>query len=593
MADQTVEVSAKAFMAEKGGMAAAPNSAEANLITAAKKAMATEARPLHVEAGVEVPNQTTRQVIIEANTEHYDENGNIQTSAARRTEATNWNTVLERVRLNNDLQGLLMDRFLGPLVTNAITSLIEQNPALKVQWQGVNQADKGAVIFALLQDVTTKEELVRLLKERLSLNKNIKDNTEELSREHKRLSDEKTEIEDVEKTNLSTKKTQLEDEAKKFQTVAPVVGGPAVEGEYAKQLTQFKGEEAKTQGEVETIKETINNVNDQIQKKLIYLQEKARSAAATAVIPEFDSINTQIKELNKSVEQHAENLLAAQQKLSETQQKIKSIEDRRTAVQTEQTQITTRLKEIEDRLRVLNPELAKKASELHTAEAERNIKEAEFISSVASILPEAVAKTINERTGVLVKEQLSIEEKAKESAKTQSEKNAREAMVKFCRTLSGEMDWDKFNTEWQKFMGGDPAAFLDSIIPTGDLQAVKGNKEVYDKLLTDLKLKMGRLRMMMPKRGFAGGIRTFLRGPEQVSQKECYNIIDNLGEDYLKQMFTTDKNINDLIKQAGQEDIMNGAGKMSEKVKKIPLGLLILLLPFILAGGLFFGKRKG
>lgn len=211
-----------------------------------------------------------------------------------------------------------------------------------------------------------------------------------------------------------------------------------------------------------------------------------------------------------------------------------------------------------------------------------------------------MAAAYNEKMDSLVKADIAVETNKANDAKTKLESDIRTNIANAYRNANHQINWDQVRDQvWPLFLqrgvdglleggGGSPPS---SLLPAGTtLAQLKTNKELYDAISTSIKDKMGRLRVVMPRGGL--GVVDFLRGPKPLSRQECIDIIDQMGEPYLKDLVTKNQSIREALESVGEQGMISGTARVSENLKKRSLGSLLLLLPLLLAGGFLFGKGR-
>lgn len=580
---------AKAFIYEARGTIPTAGSAEQRLLDAVRQNISADAHPLRTIAGENPPNEQMIKALVRENIGTYNPDGRRkpldQIEQARFNKGNRLAEIYGRILTGDRLRLLAADAD----VKQAIETILLQNDSLRQQYWALSGGNQVVVIDSLLRDPAFKAEVARLLAERAGPDKLIQSNILQLRGEEKALADQKSQLE-AEKQQLEQQLQQNRAERKEYTSYIDSTGGWK-EGQFVTRSAEIKGEIGSLSNEVDILKREINKLTDLIDsleaRKQQYVLDRDTNLDDSAVTRKISQIDQDLNALKQQLSSKRTELESKQKALSKKEQELQGIEDRRAVLESAIQQAEERLDQIVDQLAEINPKLAAKRTELHRALAEKAVKESEFISSLESILPEAVSKAINERMDVLVAEQLKIDEQNKERAKTELEKKARDEIARRSKD-GGKIRWEDFDRDWETFMTQGPDELLRQILGA-DFPAVQADPELYNQLITDLKTKMGRLRLLRPGKGW----RKLRPGPQPLSKEEIINIWDTFGDEYFDQILSGNQEMQERIKKVVGEGVLDFKGKIGEQLRSLSLGKRLLILAILLGAVVVGGGALG
>lgn len=557
--------------------------------------------PLKVVAGVEMPTAANGKAVIEASVgSTFDTAGNKVLDEREAKLKIRGDSVIDH--LTDIINGRNLDSLADDAdVKGWVESIILQIPEQAAQYNALGEADQKLMRISLLTNSKTIETASNLLKTRLGPDRIITDKTEQLRKEANDLQQETKKLDDR-RQEIEKELIELNEEIKEYTIYKN--GANIQEGKFVTELKTLEQDASPVRSEVDLLSKQVGELDSRI--------STLESALATSVghiqidpnASEPTARRTQLKEeiIRLKEEQDKKiNVLSDKRKiLAEKETRIKAINDRKTEINNSVEKLTKEQAEVTKQLVEINPKLAKALGDLHQEKLKRITLEGNLITSLERILPEAMAAAYNEKMDSLVKADIAVETNKANDAKTKLESDIRTNIANAYRNANHQINWDQVRDQvWPLFLqrgvdglleggGGSPPS---SLLPAGTtLAQLKTNKELYDAISTSIKDKMGRLRVVMPRGGL--GVVDFLRGPKPLSRQECIDIIDQMGEPYLKDLVTKNQSIREALESVGEQGMISGTARVSENLKKRSLGSLLLLLPLLLAGGFLFGKGR-
>lgn len=613
---------ANAFLREMGGFAGAPQNV-VDLVNA-QRSIRAEQNPLLVAAGAKAPPRDALLALAQANigVDYAPGTRNkvlTPLETARLTRANQWVDILSNISEGN------VAALAGSAPTRAaIENVISSNPVVDAQYRamGINQT---AVRTSMLSDRRVREYVNQKLIEYGAPTQLL---TNEISAKERELSNLIAERPRFvgEEARLAGLLTQKRNEYAQYDYVAP--GPPPVPGRFMAQMIALERTAEPLRKDVTKLEKRADNLEASIKKSedakadwlsklpttvqtnqgggsnntVTALTDLATPALAARVTQFDNDINALRNELNMQVRPA---LVNANRDLKEAEQELKFLQDKKESLAKEvgangdesiQKQLEAARGDLTEHLK----KISDKDEEIKRDKAERTQKEEEFVGKLSNVLPEAIATLINERMGAYIEEQKKAEDKQKEAASSQLERDIREVMNRIGRTATGQMDWVDFRNAWALFRRQGPDALLRARIPVvpppgRDIyRELQGNTTLRDKINDDLKTKMARYRLSMPRQRNVVLRRMFGGGPEAIDQAEAIDLMNNLGNDYIDKVVASKKDIRaELDKLAKEGTLKWGTGNLAEGLGKLPLLPLLLILSLVVGGPLLLGGTVG
>lgn len=592
------ETSARVFMLEGRGAPAVAGSAEARLMQGLRSALTPEQHPLRVVAGENPPNEQMIHALIEANT------GSARTINAagikmrvgdemtRFTEGNNWAAIYSQI-LRGEITPALAA---NPLVQQALESVIRTDSILAAQYDSptLGAGDRQLILTNLLRNGKLKTEIVRLVTERAAPGRLLDDQTGRLSREVQEAEQRVQEL-DKERQELEKQIKIHTAEKREFETTAGGVTAGAYSQERAKLLAERDPAQRNADQYSKQLEELNKLVLDREQRKAAFIQglmttvNIAADPSANARINQLDNDITDLKNQRETVR----TLLEAQQKiLSDRTVRLEAIERREksvSAVLTGDEALVKRLQEVQKQQGEANSNLSNLREELRKAIAQREIQESQFIGSIGSILPEAVVVAVNERLDQIVQQQSKIDQAATKEAQDGNERTIRERITAMFNNPAspGQVDWATFDQAWNEFLSqGSDRIFthpaFGTLTGTGITIDQLRSHPKRDELITALKEKMARYRMARPRRG---ALRRLQAGPEPLSRNEILAITNQFDDEYYNRIIAANTALREQVNRACNDGVLNFTGRWGERLRRLPVGNILLVLALLLGGG--------
>lgn len=571
------------------------------LITRRREIASASDSPLRTVAEGPV-NKDNLDALVEANTRTHNADGSERVDTARRTSAKEVAERLVKVQKGEvaDLAAMAID----PMVQRAVELVIVQTPELQALYRSMKPTEKTEYRLSLLKDPNTKTQISQLLQERAANGKLIQTDIEGLRQETDRLQAERTELE-AEKATKSTSLTSVESELVEHQTRAVIDASttpPTVTIADGKFVVELKG----LQGEVEPLRqdcEILKNQIDKLQEELdaahrgktavLTRPSSAGTTAAATLAPDetrSGHLGTHAEALETKIADKQEALAKAQKKLAEGDQRIQDIRAREAVLKEQKQQLNDRIGEINTRLTGMGPELAQKITELHGKETQWDLDSRAFVGGLETILSESISDTVNKDFARLSTTQEAIEQECIQNARTEQERQIRERMDRMYKNVAtGRTDYGLFRAGWSGFLLNGADGILAANLPAGmTMDQLRGNNELYTKLVADVNLKMARLRVGQPRHG---AIKGRLPGPEPMTRMEMNDLVDRFGEPFLDSLVAADATLKSKMETLAEGQMVRG--HIGEKLKKMPLGKAGMILAILMSFGLFsFAKNQ-
>ena len=326
------------------------------------------------------------------------------------------------------------------------------------------------------------------------------------------------------------------------------------------------------------------------EKSIMLRSKSTRDPLDPAIVAAYDTDRTA---LTAEIQRNRDELNTAQRTKAENEAK-------KTAIETRKNSLTARIAEIKIKFDAINiklnggesdegiiQQLTKAKTDLTKAIANKRTKEQKYVSDLESILSEAIVETMSsefEKTGKL---QAAADESAIKNAKTELERNLINSMKD--RYLDGTItDWATFEADYPIFIGAGVDPIITTILPTGTTldQFRTSNPEEYKKISEEITKELLRLRMRQPREG---GRLTRLLGPKPVSEADILAMTTRIGDEGFKTALAENKALRDAITAADKDKVLNIDGKITEGIKKLPMGKILLILAALLGIGIFKG----
>jgi len=480
-----------------------------------------------------------------------------------------------------------------PSVELAVKSLISQHPNFLAQYSALTPPQKVKFVENLLKDSNTRSEVIKLLGERIKIEDLGEDDDITKKREEvDRLDTKKKELEQ-EKTDLETKKNQSENELSKFESSLDATTGAITQGEYVQKLSGLQAkinpltkQSESLASEVEILNASIHEIQ-QARAQFVTGRVTAMSADVISILGDYDK---QIQALKNELSNKKNAQNYTEQQLAKANQENQAVEARRETLQASIQSISERLATISGEISEITPDLISARAELRASLSRKDTLEEDFVKKVESILAESLKSTIvSDMLGTSNAEK-AIDEKAKNDAKSQLEETMREAII--ARYQDGaDINWANFRTDYYvTYFNNGPDAIITGFLPAGtSLDTLKTDQpELYKELRDDLNKKMARLRLQEPREGM-GRLGQTLLGPKPVSRGEIQAIVNRFGESTFTEALQTNAAFRTLVEKAKTDKVLNTEGKITEGIKKLPMGKILLILAALLGIGIFKG----
>lgn len=590
------ELSARVFMMEgRPGALAGATAAEAQLMAAWRSALGPEAHPLQVVAGQNPPNEQMIRALVDANTGTFNTAGvKIRPAGsaelARFTEGNQWAAIYSQI-----LQGDITPALAGnPLVQNAVETVIRSDATLRVQYDALTPAQRRQVLINQLRNGKLQAEVARLLSDRAQATSLLDDQTRTLRLREQRAQERVQELE-KDRQELEKQIKIHTAERREFETTA----GGVTAGTYSQERAKLLAERDPAQQNVNQYSKQLEELNklvlDREQRKAAFIQglistvNIAADPSSNARINQFNNDITDLKNQREPVR----TLLEAQQKiLSDRTVRLEAIERREKSVSvvlTGDEALVKRLQEVRKELGVANEELSTTQQELTKAIAQRGVQESQFIGSLASILPEAAGVAVNERLDKIVQEQSKIDQANTKEATSATERTIRDAITSAFRDpATGQTNWVTFDAAWNRFLTNGVDGLMDPAVAGGllhgtgiTLNQLRSHGE-YEAIATALKEKMARYRMARPRRG---ALRRLQAGPEPLSRNEILAITNKFDDEYYNRVLAANTTLREQVNRACNDGVLNFTGRWGERLRRLPVGNILLVLALLLGGG--------
>lgn len=591
MANISSPEGATVLIAEKLTRPPTAGTLEADIFEASRRALASTDNPLAVLARRDAPS---REMFRNINTENIGRRG-----AGRRRIVTGE----ERVRL--DRANILADTYsdiirgenipalvANPQIRTVVESLISENPTYLAAYNALPVADRSALITRYLSEPNTRSQVVSKLKEKVTVESIIGDDIEQKRQTRDRLSTESDSIQ-TEITTLETELSGLRDEIRQFQSNIDPATNNIVEGTYVSQLATHASRINDSNARISNLTSAIEIGQQEL--AVISREKSIMLRSRTFDQNVVDAYDADTLRLENEIRANRDRLSTAQKTLAVDTEKKNAIDSRKETLGTRKTEIENRLKDLRKKLdgdgevEGLLAELTAAETGLTTAIADKRNKEIRYVSDLESILSEAIEDTMIKDFNRIATAETTARTTAEARVKTETERQIEEALKN--RYQNGdEVDWVNFRTDYLSFMANGEDAVLAGFMPAGTTidQFRIDNKDAYDKLVTDIKSKLGKLRFSQPRQG--GRLRQTLLGPEPISRGEALALVNRLGsETEFTKLLESNTAFRKALAQAETDKVLNLEGKVTERIKKLPLGKILLALAAFLGIGIFKG----
>lgn len=590
------ETSARVFMLEGRGAPAVAGSAEARLMQGLRSALTPEQHPLRVVAGENPPNEQMIRALVESNT------GSARTVNAagakvrvgdeitRFTEGNNWAAIYSQI-LRGEITPALAA---NPLVQQALESIIRSDITLAAQYDALPPGDRQLVLRNQLRSGKLKTKIAELLTLRAAPGQLLDDQTGRLNREMQEAEQRAQEL-DKERQELEKQIKIHTAERREFETTA----GGVTAGAYSQERAKLLAERDPAQQNVNQYSKQLEELNklvlDREQRKAAFIQglmttvNIAADPSSNARMNQFNNDITDLKNQRETIR----TLLEAQQKiLSDRTVRLEAIERREKSVSvvlTGDEALVKRLQEVQKQQGEANSNLSNLREELRKAIAQRETQESQFIGSIGSILPEAMVVAVNERLDQMVQQQSKIDQAATKEAQDGNERTIRERITAMFNNPAapGQVDWATFDQAWNEFLSqGSDRIFthpaFGTLTGTGITIDQLRSHPKRDELITALKEKMARYRMARPRRG---ALRRLQAGPEPLSRNEILAITNQFDDEYYNRVLAANTALREQVNRACNDGVLNFTGRWGERLRRLPVGNILLVLALLLGGG--------
>lgn len=593
MANISSPEGASALVAEKLLRPPIAGTREAEIFESGRIALASEADPLAVLAGRDVPSREMIENINRENIGRRNNAGGRRLNTEETVRLTRANELA--VRYSQIVRGENIHALAGnaEIVTLA-ESMISQNPNLLAAYTALPPADRTSFIESYLTSPTTRSEIANLLKTRVTVETIIGDDIAQKTEVRDRLDQERQALE-AERTRIEGERTVATTELQQYEST--VTAGVVIIGDYAQSLSIHESNIAKATSKIADLTASTEAAQRKLEvlsrEKSIYMRTRSntRDPLNTDITDIFDN---DIETLTTEISTNRTNISTEQRIQAAATAKRDAIKLRGTSLNTNITEATKRIKEIEDKLNGKEGEdgilqkLTKARSELSTAIATKRSEEHKYLSELESILPEAIHKTMQKELERVGKAEATIDTQARARAKTDLERNIRESMTRRYQ-LGDEINWINFRADYITLLTQGEDTIITGLLPAGTtIDAFRNdNPTEYAAISSDIKQKLLRLRLQEPRAG--GRLRQVLLGPNPVSRGETLAIVNRFGELGFTEALKTNKAFRDVLAQGDKDKVLNLEGKVTERIKKLPLGKILLALAALLGIGIFKG----